>query len=216
MRLKQKRFGMAVATGFASIVFLVGGLVGALVSWHLLVNAPPGSVSAALLSGLSILAPLIILLLSGAVWGGTVARLTGKTRGRQMALAGALGWGLSALLAGIALRVLELMTLASPPAGLPIQVLFALSFTPASFLVAGTGGFALGLAQHDARSAWRLALGSAVAGAAGFLVVSVLMQALGWGIGAPGAAEHISVLVLGIAGSIGAAGLAGGMIGWQL
>ncbi len=92
---------------------------------------------------------------------------------------------------------------------LPVHQVFTLLFVPAAFLVAGMGGLALGLAQGDRALALRGFLSSGFTAALAFLVVDLIMDALGWRVGAPGAAARTTMLTVMMSGSLAAA-LAGG------
>lgn len=155
--------------------------------------------------------------LAGALWGRSLARLSGSQKVRAMTLAGGLCFGPALLLTALALGRLE-VALVEQGRGpdLPIHVVFTLLFVPAAFVVAGSGGLALGLAYKDGRLALQSALGSGAAGALGFLLVNLAMDTLGWRVGAPGAAARATMLVVMMSGSLGAALCAGGALGFLL
>src|SRR5438477_464070 len=60
------------------------------------------------------------------------------------------------------------------------------------------------------------ALAGVLAGGAAFLAVDLLMDALGWRVGAPGAAEHFTMLTVMFSGDFVAALAAGAVIGLLL
>lgn len=159
---------------------------------------------------LSMLVILVALVASGLAWGRAMARLTRTTESRRMAWAGALGFGPALVLAALALGRLEVLLIEQGKGpDLPVHVVFTLLFVPAALFVAGMGGFALGMAREGFRLARRLALSSGLAGGAAFLLVNLLMLLFGYRVGAPGAAERVTMLTVLMAGSLGAA-LAGG------
>jgi len=216
MAKSNRPFTSAVLAGLVTILILVTGWAASVVVYSLFHGGLPAGASSATRFVLSILVPLIILLISGALWGRSMARLTGNPETRRMAWAGALGWGPTVLVIGIVLRILEAIMVTEQRFALSPPVVFTVLFVPAAFIITGAGGLALGRAQRDTKPAWRLALGSAVLGGLGFLIVNLILHASGWVIGAPGAAEHNTTMNLGVVSTVGAAGLAGGWIGWQL
>ena len=164
--------------------------------------------SARVILGFSIV--LVMVLASGALWGRSMAKLCRVREPRRTAWAGALAFGPALLLAALTLGKLEgvLVEQGNGP-DLPVHLVFTLLFVPAVFFVAGVVGLALGFAQQDARIAWRCALGSGLAGAAAFLIINILMDQIGWRVGAPGAAQRATMLTVMMTGNLGAA-LAGG------
>ena len=159
---------------------------------------------------LSFLIIMIVLIGSGFAWGRTMAFLSGASRPERMALAGALSFGPALILAALSLGSLEraLIERGQGP-DLPVHVIFTLLFVPAAFFVAGTGGFALGLARENIQLGLRMALRCGLAGSAAFLLVNLVMYQLGYKVGAPGAEQRATMLTVMMAGSLGAA-LAGG------
>jgi hypothetical protein len=164
-------------------------------------------------SARTLLAMVIVLGIVGftsAAWGRAMARLTGASQPRRMIKAGVLSFGPSLILAGFILSSLEVAIVergSGPP--LPVHVVFTILFVPAVFCVAGVGGLALGLAHGDWRLAWRCGLCSGLAGSAAFLLVVLVMDQIGYRVGAPGAAERATMLTVMMTGNLAAA-LAGG------
>jgi hypothetical protein len=146
-----------------------------------------------------------------AAWGVAMGQRAGCREPRRMALAGALGFGPITVALGIALAAVEPMAVAGLGGTPAIHRIFTLLFVPSAFLIAGVsaGEVGLGLRRPGLARAlfWQVGLG----GAAGFLAVSLLMEAAGWVVGAPGAAERATMLTVMFAGNLGAA-LAGGAV----
>ncbi len=139
-----------------------------------------------------------------------MARLSGSQHVKRMAWAGALSFGPTVVLAGIALALLEGVFVGSAGAStLPIHVVFGILFVPACFFVAGTTGLAVGVAVKDVALAGKLVLGAGLAAASAFLAADVFMDVIGWRVGAPGAASRATMLTVTTIGSLAAA-LAGG------
>jgi hypothetical protein len=128
--------------------------------------------------------------------------------------AGALGYAPTVLLVGMALTVLEnLIVEQRRGPELPIHVVFTLLFAPAALVVASVGALALGVALKRRGLALRLALGSGLVAGLTFLVVDLLMDALGYRVGAPGAAERSTMITVMLTSNIAASLAAGGVIG---
>jgi hypothetical protein len=191
---------------------VLGFAVGAVVHERL-----PWQVSDGLNLALSALAVSIAMFAGGAVWGSAMSRITQAAAGRRMAVAGGIGFASSAILVALTLSFLENLIvekLGGPE--LPIHNVFTLLFVPAAALVAGVSGAALGLGVGDRAMAGKLAWMCALAGGAAFLVVNLTMDALGWRVGAPGAAERATMLTTALLGNLAAAITGGAIIGTVL
>lgn len=208
--------GITARCALVSGMFLFGGmLVGLLAGFA--VNGLPMHVPEQTRNLLSALPVLAIITAAGAGWGLAMARQSGISESRRMTWAGALSFTPSILIAGIALSRLEVSILErSGGSALPVHQVFSLLFVPATFFVAGMGGLAVGLAARDRALALRLFLASGFAGGLAFLAVNLVMDALGWRVGAPGAAERATMLTVTMAGSLAAAVAGGGTIGYLL
>ena len=90
-----------------------------------------------------------------------------------------------------------------PPRGFP---------APRKVDAVGTG--VLGLAIGDPQLAWRLALICGLAAALTFLVVATLFDFFGMRVGAPGAEERATMLVVTLAGMWAAALVGNGVLAW--
>ena len=149
---------------------------------------------------------------AGAGWGTILGRNSGSTYPKRMAWAGGLSYGPAVILVALGLTFLEVQIVEHGQGpDIPVHVLYTLLFVPAAFIVAAIGGLGLGLANKKVRLAIKLALGAGLSAALTFLVINLVMNGLGWRIGAPGAAERFTMLTVTLVGSLGAA-LAGGAI----
>lgn len=150
----------------------------------------------------------------GAGWGRAMGRLAGANRLRQLSWAGALGFGLAVLVVGIVLSVLESLLVERGGAGTtPTFIVYRVLFVPATVLVAGAGGAALGIGLGERALARRLGTAAALAAGVAFLAVNVAMDLLGWRVGAPEAAKRATMVTVTLLGSLAAALAAGGAIG---
>jgi hypothetical protein len=195
---------------------LAGGLALAFVVGNLLfesMNVHLTEVASALL-----ILPLFLVVLfgSGAAWGYAVARLTnGDTR--RLVRVGGLTFGGAVLLVGIALElVFALLSALARVNPLPIHVSFTILFVPTAGAIAAlcTRRMARVLGREDVRR--KLGLASGLAAAIAFLTVNLVMLALGWQVGGPGAAERFTMITVTLTSNAGAALAGGAAMGWVL
>jgi len=189
---------------------IAGDLVFKVLPGHSLQNPNPLHVAIASIPA------LIGFLIGGAVWGSAMGRLAGVSDSRRMGIAGLLGFGPVTILLAVGLSYVETIAGSGILARLPIHRLFTLLFVPAAFLIAGTSAAALGYGLKDrslARSLfWRVGLLAAAA----FLTVNLGMEAAGWVVGAPGAAQRLTMVTVLFLGNLGAAISGGALLGWLL
>ncbi len=205
-------------TAFLSALFtafsLIGGLLLGVVLGEVVFSALPGH---SLTNPdpvhilLAAVPALIGMLAGGAVWGLLMGRLARATDRRRMAIAGASGFAPMTIALGIALSMLEPIAVQKLGAQLPIHRLFTLFFVPTAFLIAGVGAWAIGIGLRNKALAWTLGMRAGLAAALAFVVVNLGMEALGWRVGAPGAAARLTMLTVMFTGN-SAAALAGGAI----
>jgi hypothetical protein len=150
----------------------------------------------------------------GGAWGWTMSRITRAGERKRMAWAGALGFAPTLILVALALTLLEnLIVEQSKGPPLPIHNVFTLLFVPAAAIIAGVGGLALGIGAQNRVLARRLLWQCALVGGSAFLVVNLGLDALGFRVGAPGAAERATMLTTAFLGNFVAALASGGVIG---
>jgi hypothetical protein len=203
--------GIALRCALVSGLCLFGGMLLGLAAGFA-VSGLPMHLPERTTNLISVLLVLGMLVAAGAVWGYWMGRTSGVGKPRRMAWAGGLSFAPSIFLAALMLSRLE-VAIVERGGGpdLPVHVVFTLLFVPAAAFIAGMGGLALGLAQGDWRLAGKLALGGALAGWLAFLIVNVVMDALGWRVGAPSAAERATMLTVMMVSNLGTA-LAGGAV----
>ena len=212
MKLRRQILFSALATA----VCLFGGLlVGFAIA--IAVSNLPMHIPNQTLNFISMMLLLSILFFAGAAWGYAMAKISSTQNKRRMIWAGALSFSPALVLAGLMLATLERVIVERGQGpDLPVHIVFTILFVPAAFFVAGTGGLALGLAERNLRLGLRLAAGAGLSAALGFLLINLLMDALGWRVGAPGAAERATMLTVMMAGNLAAALAGGGILGYQL
>jgi hypothetical protein len=157
-------------------------------------------------------------LLGGWTWARVLARLAGRPPSQKLALGGALGFGLAMPLAlgGLTAAETELMRLAMDGREVPAHLAFAVLFAAAVFGVVGATTLLLGLGAGSASEAARLALRCAGAATLVFACVNLGFDLAGWRVGAPGAEERLTMLVVTAVGIVGAALVGGGVLGRAL
>ena len=208
-----------VLSSLATVVSLIGGLLLGGAVGELVFNLLPGhsttnpSVAHMLLAA----APALLGMLAGSAgWGLWMGRLAGATDQRRMAVAGAAGFAPITIALGLALSLLEPIAVERLGAQFPIARLFTFFFVPTAFLIAGAGAWAIGWGLHDKELAWSMAWRAGLAAAITFLFIDLLMEALGWRVGAPDAAKRATMLTVMLVSNVGAALAAGAAIGLQI
>lgn len=203
-------------SAFATAFILVAGIIAGGALGTILNERLPGHPTDLVNIFLSAIPTLGGVLTGGAVWGWTISRITRAGDQKRMAWAGAIGFGPTIILIALALTFFEnLIVEQGQGPQLPIHNVFTLLFVPAAAIIAGVGGMALGIGARVARPS-RLALLCALGGGVAFLVVNLVMDALGWRVGAPNAAERATMLVTAFFGNFAAALVGGGVIGKTL
>lgn len=203
---------------FLTILTLFGGLLIGLVAGDIVFRLIPGSSINNVKLGHAAIAAIPALagfLAGGAAWGVQMGRLAGAsdTRTRRMAVAGMVGFGPITIILAAGLGVGESVIVESIGSQTPIHRIFTLLFVPSAFLIAGASAYAVGRGLRDKALAvslfWRVGLAAAVT----FLLVNLVMESLGWVVGAPGAAERATMITVLAAGNLGAALVGGGVLG---
>ncbi|GAC1655841.1 MAG: hypothetical protein NVS4B8_30930 [Herpetosiphon sp.] len=214
--MQRSRFHATAGGAAGTVLALFGGLLIAMVasSATTAANGPqmpsPGRIT------LASTVFIVIMLAASGVWGVWMGRIAHTSAPRRMAVAGMLGVVPITLCLGIALAILEPIAVTTIGARLPLYRLFTLLFVPATWLIASTGSMTLGRALGGNRLGWTLAARTGITAALAFLSVNLLMEAFGWHVGGPGAAEHFTMLTVLFVSDLGAALAAGVIIGLTL
>lgn len=192
--------------------YLLGGLaVGLGLALPISAIPTPGHphVARNVLSGLVLLA---VLTIASRAWGRALAAQVGDTDVARHGRVAALSFASALIAVAVVLGLLEpVFVEAGAGQGLPIHVVFGLLFVPSAFFVAGITAWALARIRQPGRAAVALALRVGGAAALAFLATTVGMDAIGWRVGAPGAAQRATMLVVTLVGCLAAA-LAGGAL----
>lgn len=193
----------------------VGNAVFGILAGHTFVVTNPWHVVAAAI-------PAFAGFLGGSVlWGVWIGRMVQgghlqSAERKRMALAGALGFAPITLFLGLLLQVLEPIAVEQLGNVFPIHRLFTFFFVPMSFLIAAVSSWAIGKGLGDDRLARKLFWQVGITSAVTFLVINLMMEALGWQVGAPGAAERATMITVLLVGDLGAAITGGALLGIRL
>jgi len=153
--------------------------------------------------------------IAGVAWSRRLAFMVAATDLRRAAWAGALGFGPTALIAGLVLTVLEQRIVERGGGGsLPIHIVYGMLFVPATFFVASASAWIVGVGLRRTIAEQRsLAMRAGLAAAAAYFGVYLLMELAGWKVGAPNAGKRATMLVVTGLGSLAAALGGGAAIG---
>jgi hypothetical protein len=213
MRLGMKT---AVQGALITVLTLFGGLLIGLVAGDIVFRLIPGSSVSDVKLGHAAIAAIPALagfLAGGAAWGVQMGRLADVSDTRRMAIAGMIGFGPITIILAAGLGVAEPMIVGALAGTAPIHRVFTLLFVPSAFLIAGVSAYAIGRGMKDNGLArfllWRVGLAAGTT----FLLINLMMESLGWVVGAPGAAERATMITVLAAGNLGAALVGGGVFG---
>jgi hypothetical protein len=209
----------ALQSALLTVLTLFGGMLAGVVLGNLVFESLPGHGVAnpsAFHVTLAAIPAVTGLLAGSAGWGLAMGWLARAQNRRRMAVAGMLGFVPVTVFLAFALLRLEPIAVEKFGAQLPIHRVFTLFFVPTAFLIAGVSAWAIGRGLSDGALAasllWRVGLAAALA----FLAVNLAMEAAGWVVGAPRAAERSTMLTVMFAGDLGAALAGGAVLGWTL
>jgi hypothetical protein len=200
-------------------MFTVRDLVGGLIVGVALGAAIDGSGKSfpTLARALAIVVAGSAVITSARLWGGDMGRLAGVSNTRAGGWSAALALTPAVVIVGLILGELEpVFVQRGARLGLELHVVYMLLFVAATMVVAAVGAFALGTGLYRAAFGLRLAIPAGLAAAAAFLAVVLVMDALGWRVGAPDAGRRATMIVVTAISLFAAAASAGGAIGAML
>lgn len=199
--------GITIVALFGGLLLglVLGTLVFDILPGHSFVNPNPVNIFIAALFALT------GFVAGSALWGVGMGRLAHARETKRMAIAGALGFAPVTLGLALLLQALEPLAVEKLGAQFPIHRLFTFFFVPTAFLIAGASAFAIGIGLRDRGLARRLFWRAGLAAAAAFALTNLLMESIGYVVGAPGAAERATMLTVLFTGNIVAA-IAGGAV----
>lgn len=202
-----------------TLLTLFGGLLAGLVLGDIVFRLIPGSSVEDVKLGHAAIAAIPALagfLAGGAAWGVQMGKIAQASDTRRMGIAGMLGFGPISILLAFGLGVAEPQIVAAIGAETPIHRIFTLLFVPTAFLIAGISAWSIGRGLGDNALAtsllWRVGLSAALT----FLLINLVMEALGWVVGAPGAGQRATMVTVLALGNVGAALVGGGVMGQAL
>ena len=207
-RIRAATLGAAL-----TVLVLAGGLIASFMVSSATFQALDGRVPGSLTFTLAVLVFSASTLFSSALWGLGMAHLAQVPASWRMAWAGILGFVPITLLLIFGLQAAEPIVFRT---NLPLHRVFTVLFVPSAGLIASTSSLALGWALGWGRAAPGLALRVGLTAALAFLAVNLGMEALGWQVGGPGAAERATMLTVLFVSNLGAALAGGAMLGMTL
>ncbi len=214
--LQMSNIRTFITSGLATAFCLIGGMILGGILGSIVNERLPGHQTDAMNVLLSAIPAFGGVFVGGAAWGWVLGRITGVDGPRRITIAGALGFGPGAILAALVLTVLESIIVEQQQGPqLPIHNIFTLLFVPAATSVTGIGSYAIAIGARLPQPV-KLGTTTALIGGAAFLIVNLLLDSLGWRVGAPGAAERATMLTTLFSGSFAAALVGGGLVGNSL
>lgn len=166
---------------------------------------------------LSVATAIAVLFQAMKFWGRDMTRLAGQAGVGGISRAGALVLAILFGTIGLVLGVTEPFVVGRAALrGFQIHQVYMVLFVTATLLIATAGTFTLGRGLRGNSFASRLGLPSGIVAAAAFLAVALAMDAIGWRVGAPRAAERATMVVVTTLGLIAAGIAAGSVIGFML
>lgn len=202
-----------------SAMFTVRDLVGGLIVGVTLGAAIDGAGKAVptLARALAIVVAGSVLIVSARLWGGDMGRLAGGSNPSGGGWWAALALTPAVVIVGVTLGELEpVLVQRGARLGLELHVVYTLLFGAATLVIAAVGALALGTGLYRAAFGLRLAIPTGLAAATTFLAVDLVMDALGWRVGAPDAGRRATMVVVTAIGLFAAAISAGATIGAML
>ncbi len=207
------RIRAATLGAVLTVLVLTGGLIVSFMISSATFQALSGRVPDTLTFTLALLVFSASTLLSSALWGVGMAQLAQIPVSRRMAWAGILGFVPITLLLIFGLQAAEPIVFRT---NLPLHRVFMVLFVPSAGLIAATSSLVLAWALGWGRAAPALALRVGLTAALTFLAVNLGMEALGWQVGGPGAAERATMLTVLFVSNLGAALAGGALLGLTL
>jgi hypothetical protein len=207
-RIRAATLGAAL-----TVLALAGGMIAGSVVASVTFQALDSRVPSWVGEALAILVFSASTLFGSTLWGVGMARLARVPAPQRAAWAGSLGFVPITLLLIFGLGAAEPIVFRT---NLPLHRLFTVLFVPSAGLIASTSSLALAWALGWGRAAPALALRVGLTAALGFLALNLSMEALGWQVGGPGAAERATMLTVLFVSNLGAALVGGAMLGMTL
>jgi hypothetical protein len=160
---------------------------------------------------------IVVLFQAMKLWGRDMTRLAHQSGPGAISRGGAFFLAVLIGMTGFMLGVTEPFVVGRAALrGMQIHEVYMLLFVTVAWLVPTAGTYTLGRGLYRNGFATKLAAGSGIAAAAAFLAVALTMDALGWRVGAPGAAKRATMIVVTTLGLLAASAVAGGVVGMMI
>lgn len=203
--------GVAVRAGLATVFYLAGGLALGLIL-GIAVSKVPLHVDQLLKNIGGALGLLTLVSLASHRWGSTMAGLSGWGDRPRGARIGGLSFPIVLLVGALALSAGEGLS----AIGIPIHILYGALFIPTSILIVAAVSLTWGRALRDWNLGGRLALRAAPLAGLAYLLSYLLMDTIGYQVGAPGAVERATMITVTLVGCLAAAAAGGAALGTGL
>ena len=203
--------GVAVRAGLATVFYLAGGLALGLIL-GIAVSKVPLHVDQLLKNIGGALGLLTLVSLASHRWGSTMAGLSGWGDRPRGARIGGLSFPIVLLVGALALSAGEGLS----AIGIPIHILYGALFIPTSILIVAAVSLTWGRALRDWNLGGRLALRAAPLAGLAYLLSYLLMDTIGYRVGAPGAVERATMITVTLVGCLAAAAAGGAALGTGL
>lgn len=207
------RVRAAILGAALTVLVLAGGLITSFMVGFATFQTLSGRLPGALTFTLALLVFSASILFSSGLWGVGMAHLAQLLTSWRVVWAAILGFVPITLLLMFGLQAAEPIVFRT---NLPLHRVFTVLFVPSAGLIASTSSLALGWALGWGRAASGLALRVGLTAALAFLAVNLGMEALGWQVGGPGAAERATMLTVLFVSNLGAALVGGAVLGMTL
>ncbi len=203
--------GAAVRAGLATVIYLGGGLALGLILGITVSNVPL-LIDELLKNIAGALGLLTLVSLASHRWGSTMAGLSGWGDRPRAARIGGLSFPIVLIMGALALSAGEGLF----QIGIPIHILYGALFVPTSILIVATVSLTWGRALRDWNLGGRLALGAAPLAGLAYLLSYLLMDTIGYRVGAPGAVERATMITVTLVACLSAAAVGGAALGTGL
>ena len=175
---------LEVRSAAATVVYLTGGLVVAFVAAIAADNVPL-HIHELLNHAVAALVLVAVMAVFSVRWARKMAEINGLTMSSRAVRAAGLSYPVVLTATALALGAGELLF----GLGVPIHVLYGILFVPASAAVVGVVSLAWGRALGSWQLGGRLAIRAAPIAGLAFFLAYLLMDVVGYRVGAPGAEE---------------------------
>jgi len=202
---------VVVRAGLATVIYLGGGLALGFIL-GIAINNVPLLIDELLKNIAGALGLLTLVSLASHRSDSTMAGLSGWGDRPRAARIGGLSFPIALIVGALALSAGEGLF----EIGIPIHILYGALFVPTSILIVAVVSLTWGRALRGWNLGGRLALGAAPLAGLAYLLSYLLMDTIGYRVGAPGAAERATMITVTLVACLSAAAVGGAALGTGL